>query len=161
MDANQGERKKLALAKAKLSVILLTVAAMAVAGITYAAITVNQNVNSSGTITAGPNVAIYSNAQCTVPVSSISWGSIEAGGTATQTVYVEDTGGTAMSLSINVSNWSPSTASTYINVNWNGQGAQIQPGVSGALAVTFTLTVSLSVTGITSFSNAITISGTG
>ena len=153
--------KKLALAKAKLSVILLTVAAMAVAGITYAAITVNQNVASSGTVTAGPNVAIYSNSACTTPASSINWGSIEAGGSASQTIYVEDTGGTAMTLSISVANWSPSTASTYIQLSWNGQGVQIQPGVSGALAVTLTLTVSSSITGISSFSNAITISGTG
>jgi hypothetical protein len=152
----------LAFAKAsKLTVILLTVTAMIVAGVTYAAITVNQNVNSNGTITTGPNVGVYSNSQCTNSISSLNWGSIETGGSTSQTIYVEDTGGTAMTLSIAVSNWSPSTASNYITITWNGQGSQIQPGVSGALAVTLTLTVSPSITGVTSFSNSITISGTG
>jgi hypothetical protein len=152
----------LALAKAsKLTVILLTVAAMAVAGVTFAAITINQNVSSSGTVTAGPNIGVYSNSQCTSAVSSFNWGSIEAGGSTSQTIYVEDTGTAAMTLSITISNWTPSTASTYITLTWNGQGQQIQPGVSGALAVTLTLTVSPCITGVTSFSNSITISGTG
>lgn len=88
-------------------------------------------------------------------------GSVEAGGSTSQTIYVEDTGGAAMTLSITVSGWAPSTASTYITLTWNGQGTQIQPGVSGALPVTLTLTVSSSITGISTFSNSITISGTG
>ena len=152
----------MALAKtSKLAVILMTVAAIAVAGITFAALTANQNVPSSGTITSGPNVSVYSNSACNNPVTSINWGSIEAGGSASQTIYIEDTGGAAMTLSISVSSWSPSTASTYITVSWTGQGSQISPGVSGALPVTLTLNVLPSITGITTFSNSITISGTG
>ena len=152
----------MAIAKtSKALVIILTAAAMAVAGVTFAAITANQNVSSSGTVTAGPNVGIYSNSACTVPVTTISWGSIEAGGSTSQTIYVEDTGGAAMTLSISVGSWSPASASNYITITWNGQGTQIQPGVSGALAVTLTLTVSSSITGISTFSNTITISGTG
>jgi hypothetical protein len=103
---------------------------------------------------------VYSNSGCTTAITSISWGSIEAGNSASQTIYVKDTGGVAMTLSLAVSNWSPSTASTYINLTWTGQGQQISAG--GSLAVTLTLTVSSSTpTSITSFSNAITISGTG
>lgn len=149
------------LGKAKLTIILLVIAAFAAAGITYAAITINQNIPSGGTITAGPNVGIYSNNQCTNSISTINWGSIEAGGSAQQIVYVEDTGGSAMTLSITISNWSPLAASTYMTLTWNGQGTQIQPGANNALAVTFTLNVSPSITGISSFSNSITISGTG
>jgi len=153
----------MALIKAsKFAVILLTVAAMAVAGITVAVLTANQNVSSSGTVTAGPNVAVYSNSGCTNQVSSISWGSIEAGGSATQTIYIEDTGGAAMTPSITISNWSPSTASTYITLTWSTLPSSISPGASNAAAVTLTLTVSSSTpTSITSFSNSVTISGTG
>ena len=151
----------MALAKAKFTLILLTALAIAVAGITYAAITINQNIPSAGTITTSPNVGIYSNSQCTNSISTINWGSIGAGGNAQQTIYVEDTGDAPMTLSITVSNWSPTTASTYISLTWNGQGQQIQPGANNALAVTFTLNVSPNITGITTFSNSITISGTG
>lgn len=145
----------------KLTVIILTIAAMAVAGVTIAAITVNTNVPTSGTVTAGPNTGVYSNSQCSSPITSISWGSIEAGGTTTQTIYIEDTGTAQMAPSITVNNWSPSNAGTYITITWSTLPAEIQPGVSNAIAVTLTLTISPSITGISSFSNSITIAGTG
>jgi hypothetical protein len=105
---------------------------------------------------------VYSNSACTNAITAISWGSIEAGGSASQTIYVEDTGGSAMTPSISVSNWNPSTASTYITLTWSTLPSSISPGVSNAVAVTLTLTVSSSIpTSITSFSNSITISGTG
>jgi len=144
----------------KLTVILLIVAALAVAVTTLAAITVNQNVSSLGTIAAGPNVGVYSDSACTTSLPSINWGSVEAGNSASQTIYVKDTGSIPMTLSLAVSNWSPSAASTYITLTWTGQGSQISPG--GSLAVTLTLTVSpITPTSITSFSNSITVSGTG
>ena len=156
------EAKKMALGKpAKLAVIILTVAAMAVAGLTIAAITVNQNVPSSGTITTGPNIGVYSNHACTNPITSINWGSIEAGGNTSQTIYIENTGDTQMAPSITVGGWSPSNAGTYITITWPTLPAEIQPGASNAVAVTLTLTVSSSITGISSFSNSINITGTG
>jgi hypothetical protein len=107
-------------------------------------------------------VGVFSNSACTSAVTSISWGSIEVGGSTSQTIYIEDTGGAAMTVSISVGSWSPSTASTYLTLTWTGQGSKISPGVNGALAVTLTLTVSSSTpTSITTFSNTITISGTG
>jgi hypothetical protein len=145
----------------KLAVILLTVTAIALAGISFAALTTNQNIPSTGTVIAGPDIAIYSNSGCTTPVNAINWGSVEPGGSTSQTIYVEDTGSLSMTLSITVSNWNPSTAGSYITVTWNGKGQTIQPGVSGAYAVTLTLTVSPSITAVTSFSNSIMISGTG
>jgi hypothetical protein len=152
----------LAIAKAsRLTAILLTVVAVAAAGITLAAITANQNLPSSGTVTAGPNIGVYSNSACTNTVTSLNWGTIEAGGSTQQTIYIEDTGGAPMTLSITVTGWNPSTATNYITLTWTGQGQQIQPGANNALAVTLTLSVSPSITGITNFGNSITISGTG
>jgi archaellum component FlaG (FlaF/FlaG flagellin family) len=143
----------------KLLAIVLTVAALALGASTLAAINVSQNVSSSGTITTSPNIGVYSDSACTTNMTSINWGSIAAGGTATQTVYVKNTGTGSMTLSLATSSWSPSGASTYITISWNKQGTQLSAGQS--VAATLTLTVSSSVTGITSFSNTITISGTG
>jgi len=147
------------MARAKYIVVILTIVACALVATTFAAITINQNLASSGTIAAGPNVAVFSNSGCTTALTSISWGSIEAGGSATQTIYVENTGGSSMTLSISVGSWSPSTAGTYITISWTNQGAIVAAGTS--VPVVLTLTVSSSVTGITSFSNTITVSGSG
>ena len=150
----------MAIAKvSKYLAVIFTVAAIALAGLSIAAVTVNKSVSSSGTITTGPNVAVYSDSACTDSVASINWGSINVGGSASQTVYVADKSNVAMTLSLSVTNWSPSTACNYMNLTWTGQGAQIPAGAS--LAVTLTLTVSSNITGITSFSNSIMISGTG
>jgi archaellum component FlaG (FlaF/FlaG flagellin family) len=143
----------------KYLVIVLTLAAFALATLTLAAINVSQNVSSSGTITTSPNIGVYSDSACTTNMTSINWGSVAAGGTATQTVYVKNTGTGSMTLSLAVSNWIPSGASTYITISWNQQGTQLSAGQS--VTATITLTVSSSITGITSFSNTIAISGTG
>jgi len=145
----------------KLTIIFLTAAAIAIAGLTTAAITVNQNVGSSGSITAGPNIGVFCDSACTQQVTSINWGSIKLGGSTNQTIYIEDTGGVQMAPSITVTNWSPAAASTYITITWSTLPSEIQPGASNAKAVTLTLTVSSSITGISSFTNQITITGTG
>ena len=150
----------MAIAKtSKYLVVVLALAIMALSGLSIAAITVNQNISSSGTITASPNVSVYSDSACTNAISTINWGSIEAGGSASQTIYVKNTGGALMTLSLAVSGWSPTSASSYVTVTWTEQGVQIAAGQS--VAVTLTLTVSSSETGITTFSNTIVISGTG
>jgi hypothetical protein len=64
-----------------------------------------------------------------------------------------------MSLNIATSSWSPAGAASYITVTWNREGTSLSAGQS--TAATLTLTVSSGITGVTTFSNTITISGTG
>jgi hypothetical protein len=142
----------------KTIVILLTVAAFALMASTYGALTVNQSVNSIGTITTSPNLGVYSDSACTNPITSLNWGSIQAGGTSTQTVYLKNTGTGSMTLNMTTSAWSPGVASTYLAINWNKEGIVLSAGQSAA--ATLTITVSSSTTGISSFSNTITFSGT-
>ena len=164
----------------KLLVIVLTIAALALTTSTLGAIVVSQNVYSAGTITtptpppssapaptptptstpiAAPNVGVYSDSDCTINKTSITWASVAAGGTATQIVYVKNTGTASMTLSLAVTNWTPSAAGDYMAITWNRQGTQLAPGQS--VAATLTLYVSSSITGITGYSNTITISGSG
>ena len=145
--------------KSTLLTIVFIAAALALTVTTWAAVTVNQNISSTGSIATAPNIGVYSDSACTTSLTSINWGSITAGGTVTQTVYVKNTGTGSMTLSLTVNNWNPATASTYISVSWNQVGTQLSAGQS--VAATLTLTVSSSITGITSFSNTITISGSG
>jgi len=143
----------------KIIVVVLTVVALSLGVSTMAAISVNQSVSSSGTITTSPNIGVYSDSGCTTNITSINWGSVAAGGSVTRTVYVKNTGTGSMTLSLSTSSWSPSGAGSYITVSWNQAGTTLTAGES--VAATLTLSVSSSITGISSFSNSITITGTG
>jgi hypothetical protein len=143
----------------KVLIIVLTIVALALTASTAAVLNVNQNIPSLGTITTTPNIGVYSDSACTTNITTINWGSITAGGSATQTVYVKNTGTGVMTLSLATNNWSPAGASSYMTISWNKSGTQLSAEQS--VAATITLTVSSSINGITNFSNAITISGTG
>jgi len=85
-------------------------------------------------------------------------GSLQAGGSTTQTIYVKNTGTGTLTLELSPTNWTPVQASTYITISWDKQGTQLSAGQS--TQATVTITVSSSITGITNFSNTISISGT-
>jgi hypothetical protein len=104
-------------------------------------------------------MGVYSDSACTNAITTLNWGSIAAGGTTTQTVYLKNSGTGSMALNMTTSAWSPGVASTYLALNWNKEGIVLSAGQS--TAATLTLTVSSSTTGITSFSNTITFFGTG
>jgi hypothetical protein len=139
--------------------IALTVLAVVLTATTYAAINVNQNMTSSGSITTSPNIGVYSDSACTTSITSINWGSLSAGDSTTHTVYVKNTGTASMTLSMIANNWSPAGADTYLTISWNQQGTELSAGQS--VTAIITLTVSPSITGISSFSNTITLTGTG
>jgi hypothetical protein len=143
----------------KIFIIALTIAALALVGSTLAAITVSQNLTSTGTITTSPNLTVYSDSACTNTITSINWGSVAAGASPTQTVYLKNTGTGTMTLNMTTSSWSPSGANNHITVTWNKEGNNLSAGQSTTAILT--LTVSSSITGISSFSNTITLSGTG
>lgn len=139
--------------------IVLSATVIALMLMAYAAINVSVSINSSGSIAASSNIGVYSNSACTAALTTISWGSPSPGGTVTQTVYVKNTQGSAsLTLSMTTSNWNPTSANGPLKVTWNQQGTVLAPGQS--TAATLTLTVSSSVTGITTFSVQISISGT-
>jgi hypothetical protein len=102
---------------------------------------------------------VYSDSACTINMNSINWGCVAAGSSVTQIVYVKNTGTSTIILSLAVSSWSPSTAGNYLTVSWNQTGTQLSAGQS--VPAMITLTVSSNITGVTTFSNTIAISGTG
>ena len=131
----------------------------------------SRNIRSSGSIhthtssgispasqTASSSLGVYSDSGCTVPMTTINWGSASPGGTSTQTIYVENTGTVSLTLSMKTSNWNPTSANGPITISWNQQGTMLAPGQSTAAIIT--LTASAGTTGITSFSVQISISGT-
>ena len=143
---------------AKVILIALTVAALTLATTTLAAININRDVTSSGTITTTPNISVYSDSACTQNLTGINWGSIEAGGSTSRTIFVKNTGTGTVTLSLASNNWTPSEACSYITISWNSEETQLSSGQ--LTSATLTLTVASSITAITTFSNTFTISGT-
>jgi len=133
---------------------LALVGAVAVTGI----LTTSRTIGSSGTVKA-INVEVYWDFECTNVVSEIDWGAIEPGELVTKTVYVYNTGNTAMTLSMTYSGWVPIEAGNYITLSWDREGVTMDPDAVVAAVLTFS--VSESISGIENFSFNIVIEGTG
>jgi len=127
-------------------------------GTTLSLVQTSRTVSSAGSV-KGIGVGIYWDYACTNRTSSINWGLLDPGSNKTATVYVRNEGNAVATLSKATQNWNPSTASSYMTLNWNYAGQTL--GVSQVLQIKLALIVSSTISGITSFSFDITITATG
>ena len=67
--------------------------------VTLAVLNVQRAIPSSGMVVA-VNVGIYSDAACTLNLTSIDWGNVYPGGSVSRTIYVKNTGNVPMTLSM-------------------------------------------------------------
>jgi hypothetical protein len=118
----------------------------------------DRTISNTGLV-KGIGVGIYWNSACTNQTSSINWGLLDPGSNKTVTLYIRNEGNTAATLSKATQNWNPSTASSYMTLNWNYGGQTLS--VSQVLQVKLTLVVSSTISGITSFGFDITITASG
>ena len=147
-------RKYLGVALLIASFCLIMMSSSAIYGLLVSSLTL-PSVGSVKTV----GVGAYWDSDCTNEISMINWGSVEPGDTKTVITYIKNDGSSAITLSLDVGNWSPSSASSYISISWNYAGQQLNPG--DAVEVRFTLSVSSSISGISSFICDITITGSG
>jgi hypothetical protein len=119
-----------------------------------------KTLSSAGSIQiqTSAEIGVYSNYQCTTPLTSLSWGTLEPGGSQTRDCYIKNEGDTALTLSLETSNWNPTEAASHLTLNWNYNENPVDP--DAVVHVTFTLSVSPNIQGITSFSFDINIVGT-
>jgi hypothetical protein len=136
---------------------VLAIAFMGIVVSALGALVANHTISSTGNITA-VGVGVYSDSGCTNALSTINWGTLSPGGTATQTIYVRNEGTVSETLTMTTGSWNPSTASSYINLTWDNQNSVLTAG--SVVQATLTLTVSSSISGVTSFNFSITITGT-
>jgi hypothetical protein len=119
----------------------------------------SQNVSSNGTIST-VNVGVYSDSACTLNCTSISWGTISPGSSATSTIYVKNTGTVPMTLTMTTTGWNPTNANGPIALSWNRESYVLNANQS--ISAVLTLTVSSSInSSITTFNVNIVITGTG
>ncbi|MCW4007319.1 MAG: hypothetical protein NWF09_01320 [Candidatus Bathyarchaeota archaeon] len=146
---------------AKLStktILLLITTGIILTATTAGVLTVTRPIPATGTIST-INLEAYSDAACSQPLTSIDWGTLSPGATVTKTVYLKNTGNVQMTLSMTTNSWSPTNANGPITITWDRESATLPAGQS--IAAVITLRVSSSISGITSFSVNIVITGTG
>ena len=151
------ERKESVVLGAAVALVLYTLA-LSMIGPVASEVLRNRTITNAGSVkTIG--VGVYWDQALTNPVASINWGTLEPGSNVNRTVYIRNEGNAAATLSMATSNWSPSNASSYMTLTWDYGGQTLT--VNEVRQVRFTLAVSSSVAGITSFSFDITIAANG
>ena len=139
------------------ALIAIVIAATLLTVTTAAVLSTSQSVPLNGTITA-VNLGIYSDSACTQTCTALNVGALNPGGTATQTVYIKNTGTVPETLTMTASNWSPANANTYLTLTWNQQNTVLPAGQS--IQATLTLTAASNTGTLTTFSCSVTITGT-
>jgi hypothetical protein len=118
----------------------------------------SSSISSVGTVKA-VGVGVYWDAGFTNRTAAINWGVLDPGTQKSFTLYIQNEGNSAITLSQSASNWTPSTASNYLTVSWNYNNQALNSGSS--VQVTLTLAISVGITGISNFGFDITIMGSG
>jgi len=140
------------------AIVLLSVILVAsTATVTYAVLSAQGKIGSSGRIIAlGVKVsAIGSN----IDLTNIDWGDLTAGATATRQICVINNGTVPTTLSMSAGDWVPLIAQQYLTITWNyASGTVLQVGASQT--VTITINVNQYVTGVNTFANTIYIIAT-
>jgi hypothetical protein len=166
-DTNMGSKLSKFSRKSSIAVIALVVTALALTLTTAALLSSNQTVPLNGTIGSGTtdngsidtiNVGVYSDSACTQTVTALNVGTLNPGGTATQTVYVKNTGTIAETLTMTANNWTPTNAPTYLTLSWNRENTVLNAGAS--IQATLTLTAASNTGILTTFSCDVTLTGT-
>jgi hypothetical protein len=139
-------------------VLAIAIIAVFTAALVSGALVSTKTISSTGVVTSA-NLGVYSDSACSQALTSIDWGTVSPGGSAIKTVYVKNIGTTQVSLSMTKTNWNPTTANGPVTITWNQEGAVL--AVNQVSTATLTLNIASSVSGITTFSVDIVISGTG
>ncbi|UCD25991.1 MAG: hypothetical protein JSV75_03510 [Candidatus Bathyarchaeota archaeon] len=147
--------KELAIASATLILVTFTLA-LSIVGQALSPAQTSRTLSNAGAVrTIG--VGVYWDNACTDVTSSIDWGTLEPGSNKNFTYYIRNEGNSPSTLSMYTSNWGPQNAPDYINLSWDYDGQSLNP--NEVAQVTFTLSVSASIDGITNFRFDITIVG--
>jgi hypothetical protein len=138
-----------------LTVILATtLAAMVTTALVSGLLTTSQRVLNSGNVRATIGIGVYSDQACTNPLTSINWGEVQPGQSYPRTIYIKNNGNIKVQLSMTTGNWTPSTASSYLTVNWNCTNYKLDVGKSVGANITLSV-ASTAVGGSFSFDIAI------
>jgi hypothetical protein len=95
-------------------------------------------------------VGAYQDANCSIAVKYLDWGTLEPGSAKNIKLYIRNEGNHAATLYFTTNNWNPVNTSSYITLSWNYSGVMLGP--MEHIEVILTLSVSSIVTNIADFS---------
>lgn len=140
-----------------LAIVALAMSVIVIGTVT-ALLTTQLAIQGSGSI-KGVGLGIYWDLACTNTTSSLDFGQLEPGSAKNFTLFLRNEGNSALALNMTAQNWNPANATDNMALTWNREGQQVNPDqVMGFVIV---LSVSENITGISTFSFDIVISGTG
>ena len=140
------------------AIIALAATAIFLTVTTAGLLSINQSVSSSGVISS-VDLGVYQEWACTNNLTSVAWGTLSPGDTATRTIYVKNIGTAPITLTMTTTNWNPTNANGPITLTWDRENTILDAG--SVIAATLTLSVSPSISGITTFNMDVVITGTG
>lgn len=119
---------------------------------------VNKIISNVGTIfVPNANLGVFSDAACTIAITSLSWGALEPSTVNNKQFYVKNLGNVPLLLTSSSSGWTPTNGPTYLHLTWDRESTVLSSNTS--VLSTLTLTVDANITGITSFGFNLTIDG--
>jgi hypothetical protein len=139
------------------TVLAVALVGMVAIALSASLLTASRTLPNSGNVKA-VGVGVYWDSSCTNETSSINWGTLAPNSTKNVMLYIKNNGTVAVTLSMATSGWNPAGAASYLTLNWNCTNYNLYHG--NVVTAYLTLSVSPSVSGITSFSFDITITGT-
>jgi hypothetical protein len=146
---------------ALIPLVALVVVAVVLSAVTAGILIAQQDISTNGSvgqnISGTINIGVFSDPDASVNCTSIDWGNLNPGDSATKTVYIKNTGDLAETLTMAVVNWRPSTATQALYLTWTQEGTTLAPG--NVVPATFNLAVSSNTGDLSSFSFHIVISG--
>lgn len=102
-------------------------------------------------------IDVYADAGCTQVLSSVEWGSVQPGGSVKRVIFIKNSGDAGVDLTLSTDNWSPAGAADKMQLFWDYGGGTLAAGV--VVEVKLTLSVSSSISGVSSFSFDVVITG--
>lgn len=135
--------------KTKFAVIASIVLTALIVSLAFAAFYLNRPLNITGTVTPHNDLQIYSDVDCTIVISTLSYGNLYRGSSTPQTFYIKNIGEQALQVAWNVTG-APTGFSFTMNMGPNGLTA---PDTSNSLAagIEWTLVFTVTLSGSASF----------
>jgi hypothetical protein len=115
-----------------ISLICLLSIAIALSIASSGILTSQQNIQTRvyvlGEISITGNIAVYSNPEATINCATLDCGNINQDKTATETIYIKNTGNISETLKMITINSDPLLARFPLTLTWNQEGTILEPG---------------------------------
>jgi hypothetical protein len=138
------------------STLIIFLCLIVILSVGYALTVPSQTISSSGIIVS-TNISLWKDANCTQNLTAILWGTLTPNQTTSCACYIRNEGATNAKLNMTSSSWNPSNTSSYMSFSWNREAYVLLP--SSSVQAIFTLNIFSNITGITSFSFNIVVTG--